>query len=39
VAQEIERIQSTYGPNAMGMLSGASLTTEKCYLMGKFAHM
>lgn len=39
VAAEIERIQSQYGPHAFGMLSGASLTTEKTYLMGKFAHM
>jgi assimilatory nitrate reductase catalytic subunit len=39
VADEIERIQSTYGPDAFALLSGASLTTEKTYLMGKFAHM
>jgi assimilatory nitrate reductase catalytic subunit len=39
VAAEIERIQSTYGPNAFGVLSGASLTTEKAYLMGKFARV
>ncbi len=39
VAQEIERIQTTYGKDAFAMLSGASLTTEKTYLMGKFAHM
>jgi assimilatory nitrate reductase catalytic subunit len=39
VASEIERIQSTYGPNAFGVLSGASLTTEKAYLMGKFARV
>jgi assimilatory nitrate reductase catalytic subunit len=39
VAAEIERIQTTYGRNAFAMLSGASLTTEKTYLMGKFAHM
>ncbi len=37
VASEIERIQSTYGAGAFGVLSGASLTTEKAYLMGKFA--
>ena len=29
----------TYGPNAFGVLSGASLTTEKAYLMGKFARV
>ena len=39
VAGEIERIQGTYGNNAMAILSGASLTTEKTYLMGKFARM
>ncbi len=39
VAAEIERIQTTYGPNAFGVLSGASLTTEKAYLMGKFARV
>jgi assimilatory nitrate reductase catalytic subunit len=39
VAAEIERIQSSYGPHAFALLSGASLTTEKTYLMGKFAHM
>jgi assimilatory nitrate reductase catalytic subunit len=37
VAAQIERIQSQHGPDAMGVLSGASLTTEKTYLMGKFA--
>ncbi len=38
VASEIERIQSSYGQNSFALLSGASLTTEKAYLMGKFAH-
>lgn len=39
VAAEIARIQSTYGNGAFGLLSGASLTTEKAYLMGKFARV
>ncbi|MBS1914023.1 MAG: molybdopterin oxidoreductase family protein [Bacteroidetes bacterium] len=39
VAAEIERIQSAHGNDAFAVLSGASLTTEKAYLMGKFAHM
>jgi assimilatory nitrate reductase catalytic subunit len=39
VANEIERIQNQYGPQAFGLLSGASLTTEKAYLMGKFARV
>ncbi len=39
VAEAIERIQREHGRDAFGILSGASLTTEKTYLMGKFAHM
>src|SRR5690606_14221784 len=39
VAGEIARIQHEHGPHAFALLSGASLTTEKTYLMGKFAHM
>jgi assimilatory nitrate reductase catalytic subunit len=39
VAEEIERIQSSYGKDAFAVLSGASLTTEKAYLMGKFARV
>src|SRR5512139_1395861 len=39
VAAEIERIQNQYGPQAFGLLSGASLTSEKSYLMGKFARV
>ena len=39
VAAEIQKIQSTYGNDAFGILTGASLTTEKAYLMGKFARM
>src|SRR5215472_2782541 len=39
VAEEIDRIQKTYGPSAFASLSGASLTTEKTYLMGKFARV
>ena len=39
VASEIGRIQKTFGNSAMGVLSGASLTVEKAYLMGKFARV
>ena len=39
VAGEIDRIQKQYGNGAIGVLSGASLTTEKTYLMGKFARV
>jgi assimilatory nitrate reductase catalytic subunit len=39
VAQEIARIQEGHGRDAFAVLSGASLTTEKTYLMGKFARI
>ena len=39
VAAEIGRIQKTYGNQAIGVLGGASLTTEKTYLLGKFARI
>lgn len=39
VAAEIQRIQTAHGYDAFGILTGASLTTEKAYLMGKFARM
>jgi assimilatory nitrate reductase catalytic subunit len=39
VAGEIRRIQERYGKDAFGVLSGASLTNEKAYLMGKFARV
>jgi assimilatory nitrate reductase catalytic subunit len=39
VAAEIKRIQETYGNDAFALLSGASLTIEKAYLMGKFARV
>src|SRR6185437_15769066 len=39
VASEIQRIQTAYGNDAIAMLSGASLTTEKAYLNGKFARV
>ena len=39
VASEIDRIQRTYGHGAIGVLGGASLTTEKTYLLGKFARV
>lgn len=38
-AEAIDRIQREHGRDAFAVLSGASLTTEKTYLMGKFAHM
>ena len=33
-AAEIKRVQDTYGKDAVGILGGASLTTEKAYLVG-----
>jgi assimilatory nitrate reductase catalytic subunit len=39
VAGEITRIQDVYGASAVGVLGGASLTTEKTYLLGKFARV
>jgi assimilatory nitrate reductase catalytic subunit len=38
-AAEIARVQQTYGHGAVGVLGGASLTTEKTYLLGKFARV
>ena len=38
-ASEIQRIQWAYGRDAFAILSGASLTNEKAYLMGKFARV
>ena len=39
VAGEIERLQQAHGPSSIGVLGGASLTTEKTYLLGKFARV
>jgi assimilatory nitrate reductase catalytic subunit len=38
-AAEIRRLQDAHGKDSIGVLSGASLTTEKTYLMGKFARL
>ena len=39
VVDQIRRIQDHYGKDAFAVLSGASLTNEKSYLMGKFARL
>src|SRR5580765_4651397 len=39
VASAFSGIQQAHGHSAIGVLSGASLTTEKTYLMGKFARV
>jgi len=38
-AEAIRRLQDAHGPDCIGMLSGASLTSEKAYLAGKFARL
>lgn len=38
-AEKIKKIQDQYGNDSVAVLSGASLTTEKAYLMGKFARL
>ncbi|AUX22438.1 nitrite reductase [Sorangium cellulosum] len=38
-AGEIRRLQEAHGNAAIGVLGGASLTTEKTYLLGKFARV
>jgi assimilatory nitrate reductase catalytic subunit len=38
-ASEMRRIQREYGNDAFAVLTGASLTNEKAYLMGKFARV
>ncbi|HEX5135470.1 MAG TPA: molybdopterin-dependent oxidoreductase, partial [Planctomycetota bacterium] len=38
-AEGIARIQREHGPDAVAVLTGASLTNEKAYLMGKFARV
>jgi len=39
VAEKIRAIQAKYGPDSFAVISGASLTNEKAYLMGKFARV
>ena len=39
VAERIRRIQLHHGRDSVAVLSGASLTNEKAYLMGKFARL
>jgi len=38
-ADEIQRIQKEHGSSAFAVLTGASLVSEKTYLMGKFARV
>ena len=39
VAREIRRIQEAYGRDAFALLTGASLTNERAYVIGKFARV
>jgi assimilatory nitrate reductase catalytic subunit len=39
VGKALLRIQSEHGLSSVAVLSGASMTTEKAYLMGKFARV
>jgi assimilatory nitrate reductase catalytic subunit len=39
VVERVQRIQAHRGRDAFAVLSGASLTNEKAYLMGKFARL
>ncbi len=39
VAREVQRLQAAHGPGSIAVLGGASLTTEKTYLLGKFARV
>jgi assimilatory nitrate reductase catalytic subunit len=39
VGREVARLQKQHGNASIGVLGGASLTTEKTYLLGKFARV
>lgn len=39
IIANIQKIQGSYGKDAFAVYSGSSLTTEKTYLMGKFARV
>jgi assimilatory nitrate reductase catalytic subunit len=39
IASKFKEIQQKYGKDAVSIYSGSSLTTEKTYLMGKFARV
>ena len=39
VAERVTRLQGRHGRDSVAVLSGASLTNEKAYLMGKFARL
>ncbi|MCZ7569094.1 MAG: nitrate reductase [Ardenticatenaceae bacterium] len=39
VVRRWQEIQTQFGPEAVAVYSGSSMTNEKCYLMGKFARV
>lgn len=39
VAERVDSLRSTYGPDAVGVFGGGGLTNEKAYALGKFARM
>ena len=39
IATRFKELQSSHGKDCIGVYSGSSLTTEKTYLMGKFARL
>jgi len=39
IAERFGRLQAAHGKDSVAVLSGASLTNEKAYLMGKFARL
>jgi len=39
IVRKFSELQDKYGKDAIGVYSGSSLTTEKTYLMGKFARV
>lgn len=39
IASRFKELQAQYGYDTLGVYSGVSMTTEKCYLTGKFARV
>jgi assimilatory nitrate reductase catalytic subunit len=39
IVHEIQALQQQFGPDAVGVFGGGSLTNEKVYLLGKFARV
>ncbi len=39
VVDEVQGLQSQFGPDAVGVFGGGGLTNEKAYLLGKFARV